>query len=134
MNELNKCISLIIYLLYILVIYHVIENLNLLTFFIFVIIVPSLLFAFSSKFFMLNSWNKNLYSCISAAIYCLSTYIIMSLAISDTVVYEIIQNTNKLIENNKDIIIDNISFNFNISSFMMIFFLEFILIRFFVRR
>lgn len=58
----------------------------------------------------------------------------MSLAISDTVVYEIIQNTNKLIENNKDIIIDNISFNFNISSFMMIFFLEFILIRFFVRR
>ena len=126
---MGKWISGILFILNMSVVFLSIENLNLFTFFLFVIICPAILFAICTNYIIRNVKSDTLQITIASALFVFIILAFSYFRISDSALVAIAKNTAVLTQNIAGLTVTNLDLDFSISSFVMLFLLEFILIK-----
>lgn len=113
---MGKWISGILFILNMSVVFLSIENLNLFTFFLFVIICPAILFAICTNYIIRNVKSDTLQITIASALFVFIILAFSYFRISDSALVAIAKNTAVLTQNIAGLTVTNLDLDFSISS------------------
>ena len=126
---MGKWISGILFILNMSVVFLSIENLNLFTFFLFVIICPAILFAICTNYIIRNVKSDTLQITIASALFVFIILAFSYFRISDSALVAIAKNTAVLTQNIAGLTVTNLDLDFSISSFVILILMEIIFIK-----
>ena len=125
-----KKISSALFMLNMIIVFLLVDKLNLLTFFLFVVIFPAILLAVFSVC-IIRPIGESMSTFIAAVTFVIIILLFSYFRVDNSTLASIEKNTAMLTQNIDGLVVTNISLDFGISSFIMLFLLEFVLIKLF---
>lgn len=119
-----------LFMLNMIIVFLLVDKLNLLTFFLFVVIFPAILFAVFSVC-IIRPIGESMSTFIAAVTFVIIILLFSYFRVDNSTLASIEKNTAMLTQNIDGLVVTNISLDFGISSFIMLFLLEFVLIKLF---
>lgn len=125
-----KKISSALFMLNMIIAFLLVDKLNLLTFFLVIVIFPAILFAVFSVC-IIRPIGESISAFIAAVTFVIIILLFSYFRVDNSTLASIEKNTAMLTQNIDGLVVTNISLDFGISSFIMLFLLEFVLIKLF---